>query len=498
MPAGPFVMGTSDDPGPTTTSGPRTRCRRAGVLDRHAPVANRAYRAFVEAGGYDDPRWWTPDGLGVAQRAGSGAPAFWLRDGGRLAAAPVRPDRAAARRRAGAARLLVRGRRLRPVGRPAAAHRGRVGEGGPLGPGHRPTRRLPVGRRRPRRREHANLGQRHLGPPRSAPIPAGASPLRRAADDRRRVGVDVAPTSPATPASRLPLPRVLRGVLRRRLQGAARRLVGHRPGRLPGARSATGTSRSAGRSSPASAPRGTPDVCRHLAWLGPPRDARVAAPRRRRTRCSSSPARRGASARRGQRRRLRRRLVRPDVEPSRRATAGHTDLDRLVVRRRWPRRRPRGACSAAVRDATPASPRPTRPRAAPFTDGPWLFSHNGALRRLAARPASRCSTAACRDPRTAATRVGLRAAVRALVRDRLRAGASLGDGARRTVVGRSPRRAGPAQPAAHRRRRHRGHRLRRHAVYLPRAAAGRARGVRAARRRPRLARRPRPARRCRP
>ena len=55
----------------------------------------------------------------------------------------------------------------------------------------------------------------------------------------------------------LPLPRVLRGLLRRRVQGAARQLLGDPPARRPARASATGTCRSAARSSPACAARGT-------------------------------------------------------------------------------------------------------------------------------------------------------------------------------------------------------------------------------------------------
>ena len=50
---------------------------------------------------------------------------------------------------------------------------------------------------------------------------------------------------------RAPVPRVLRGLLRLRLPRAARRLVGHARARARRPRSATGTSRSGGRSSPA-------------------------------------------------------------------------------------------------------------------------------------------------------------------------------------------------------------------------------------------------------
>ncbi|CAM5398724.1 hypothetical protein SHIRM173S_09333 [Streptomyces hirsutus] len=87
-----------------------------------------------------------------------------------VAAASLRRDRGRAARRAGAARVLVRGGRVRPLGRAPTAHRGRVGEGRPARPGRRPLGALSLGRRRSRL-EHANLGQRHL-----RPAPAGSYP----------------------------------------------------------------------------------------------------------------------------------------------------------------------------------------------------------------------------------------------------------------------------------------------------------------------------------
>ena len=50
-------------------------------IDR-LPVGNRAYAAFIEDGGYDDPRWWTPEGWRWRQESRAFAPLFWTRDGG--------------------------------------------------------------------------------------------------------------------------------------------------------------------------------------------------------------------------------------------------------------------------------------------------------------------------------------------------------------------------------------------------------------------------------
>ena len=113
------------------------------------------------------------------------------------------------------------------------------------------------------------------GRPPAGAYPAGASPLGRAPAHRRRLGV-VRHRLPRLPGLRaVPVPGVLGGVLRRRATGccAAARWAPTRP--PAGPRSATGTTRSAGRSSPASGAPATPapaeggrPMCRHLAYLG--------------------------------------------------------------------------------------------------------------------------------------------------------------------------------------------------------------------------------------
>ncbi|TDC63151.1 ergothioneine biosynthesis protein EgtB [Actinomadura sp. GC306] len=100
--AGPFRMGTSDDPWAYDNERP------AHVVDLPAyyidvePVSNAAYISFMEAGGYDDPRWWHPagwewrahhadnhhadnhhaDNHHAGNAGGKRAPAFWIREGG--------------------------------------------------------------------------------------------------------------------------------------------------------------------------------------------------------------------------------------------------------------------------------------------------------------------------------------------------------------------------------------------------------------------------------
>ena len=147
---GPFTMGTSTEPWALDNERPAHQVAGAGLPHRHrrrSPTAPT--RRFIADGGYDDPRWWTP--AGWASRPGAGLARAAVLAAGRAGSgcAAGSGDRARAARRAGDACELVRGRRLRPLGGQAAAHRGRVGEGRPPRPGDRPLPPLPLGRRRP-------------------------------------------------------------------------------------------------------------------------------------------------------------------------------------------------------------------------------------------------------------------------------------------------------------------------------------------------------------
>ena len=142
---------------PTTTSARRHAVELGAFEIDRLPVTNAAYAEFVEATGRRAAAV-----LG-ARRRGLGQ----HRDG---------PARAARPRPARRPRLLGGGRRLRPLGRQAAAERAGVGGG---------------------------------------PAAAGGG--------RAGLGMDLL-RLPRLPRLRgLPLPRVLRGLLRRRAQGAARR-----------------------------------------------------------------------------------------------------------------------------------------------------------------------------------------------------------------------------------------------------------------------------------
>lgn len=80
VPAGAATMGT-DHPWAYDNERPaHSVCLDAYWIDT-APVTNAQYRAFVEADGYDDPRWWGVAGWAWRHEAGLTAPQFWRRDG---------------------------------------------------------------------------------------------------------------------------------------------------------------------------------------------------------------------------------------------------------------------------------------------------------------------------------------------------------------------------------------------------------------------------------
>lgn len=78
---GRFALGTSDDPWAYDNERPAREVDVPAFWIDTTPVSNGAYRAFVEAGGYTDDRWWHPDAQPWRRRAGKRAPAFWIRDG---------------------------------------------------------------------------------------------------------------------------------------------------------------------------------------------------------------------------------------------------------------------------------------------------------------------------------------------------------------------------------------------------------------------------------
>ena len=222
---------------PSGSTPPRSRTARTRRSSTRAATTTRAGGASA--------------GWAHRVEAGLVAPQFWERDGDDVVAAALRRAWSPCRPPSRCATSASSRRRPTRVGGQAAAHRGGVGEGRPLRPRDGPLAALPVGRRR----ADARAREPRAASPAARPggrLPGGGVAAGGAPDGRRRVGVDHLGLAPLPGLQRVPVPGVLAGVLRRRLPRAARRLVRDRRRRRSAARSATGTTRSGGRSSPAS------------------------------------------------------------------------------------------------------------------------------------------------------------------------------------------------------------------------------------------------------
>jgi iron(II)-dependent oxidoreductase len=78
---GRFVMGTDIDPWAYDNEMPAHEVDVAPFWIDTTPVDNASYLAFVEAGGYGEPRWWTEAGWAWRQKADLEHPQFWQREG---------------------------------------------------------------------------------------------------------------------------------------------------------------------------------------------------------------------------------------------------------------------------------------------------------------------------------------------------------------------------------------------------------------------------------
>ena len=276
-------------------------------------------------------------------------------------------------RRTRAARLLVRGCRLRPwAGKrlPTEAEWEKAACWHP----DDGARRWPWGDGGPTE-ARANLGQR---PVRAR---AGGRPSRRGqpvglpGHDRRRLGVDLVRLHPLPRVRAMALPRVLRGLLGRRAQGPPGWLLGRRRHGRPRHVPQLGPARSAARSSPASAAPRTPEMCRLLAYVGDPRplDALVLDPPHGLLRpvLRSPPPALGPH----QRRRLGGGLVRPrGRRPTGPLPHGHAPVGRPGLRRhrraraqrsrgrRGPQRHPAGPVGGQRRPPVHRRSGPVRPQ----------------------------------------------------------------------------------------------------------------------------------------
>ncbi|MCW2828507.1 MAG: iron(II)-dependent oxidoreductase EgtB [Marmoricola sp.] len=85
VPAGPFTLGVDleDEPWALDNERPAHRVDLPAFRIAQVPVSNGEWQAFVAAGGYDQPQWWSERGWQHRLHAGLQRPLFWSAAGSR-------------------------------------------------------------------------------------------------------------------------------------------------------------------------------------------------------------------------------------------------------------------------------------------------------------------------------------------------------------------------------------------------------------------------------
>ena len=211
---GPFVLGVDAASEPFSLDNERP----AHTVDvgpfwiGRVPVSNRQWRDFIADGGYQRPDLWSDARLGAPGRGRPGAAE--VLDGGRAPAAGSGSRRTCRRTSRYSTSATSRPRRSRRGPAPGCRPRSNGRRPAPGIPAAPSPARLAVGisgaqpgAGQPGRRGPAPGSRRRL--------PGQRVGLRRRADDRRRVGVDVVGLRPVAGLHADDLPRLQRAVLRR-------------------------------------------------------------------------------------------------------------------------------------------------------------------------------------------------------------------------------------------------------------------------------------------
>ncbi len=85
VPAGPFTLGVdaATEPWSLDNERPAHEVDLPAFRIARVPVTNAEWQVFIDAGGYDEPRWWSERGWQHRVDAGLERPLFWSPDGSR-------------------------------------------------------------------------------------------------------------------------------------------------------------------------------------------------------------------------------------------------------------------------------------------------------------------------------------------------------------------------------------------------------------------------------